>query len=94
MDPESWYHDIHFYLTRGSCIEHMYASQTKVLILKSNQYHLANDTLYKKNYEEIWLRCLEKGDVDHVLKEMHDVPVGGRYGGETTAQKILRVGYY
>lgn len=62
--------------------------------MKSNQYHLANDTLYKKNYDGIWLRCLEKGDADHVLKEMHDGPTGGHYGGETTAHKILRAGYY
>eukprot|EP00253_Pinus_taeda_P014336 PITA_14336 len=38
--------------------------------------------------------CLEKDDTDHVLKEMHNGPAGGHYGGETTAHKILRVGYY
>eukprot|EP00253_Pinus_taeda_P030282 PITA_30282 len=43
---------------------------------------------------DVWLRCLEKDDADHVLKEMHDGPAGGRYGRETTAHKILRAGYY
>ena len=52
LGPKSWYHDIHFYLTRGSCPEHMDASQRRVLRLKSNQYHLANDTLYKNNMME------------------------------------------
>lgn len=23
LDPESWYYDMHFYLTRGSCPKHM-----------------------------------------------------------------------
>lgn len=62
--------------------------------MESNEYHLANGTLYRKNYDGIWLRCLEKDDVDHVLKKMHNGRVGGHYGGETTTHKILRVGYY
>lgn len=72
----------------------MDASQQRALRLKSNKYHLANNIVYTKNYDGIWLRCLEKDDVDHVLKEMHDGPVGGHYGGETTARKILRARYY
>eukprot|EP00253_Pinus_taeda_P009949 PITA_09949 len=55
---------------------------------------MANDTLYRKNYDGIWLRCLEKDDANHVLKEMHDDPTGGHFGGETTTHKILRAGYY
>eukprot|EP00253_Pinus_taeda_P025722 PITA_25722 len=93
-DPESWYYDIHFYLIWGSCPKHMDASQRRALKLKSNQYHLANNILYKENYYGIWMKCLEKDDVDHVLKEMHDGPAGGHYGGETTAHKILRAEYY
>eukprot|EP00253_Pinus_taeda_P005222 PITA_05222 len=72
----------------------MDASRRRALRLKSNQYHLANDTLYRKNYDGVWLRCLEKDDADHALKEMHDGLAGGHYGGETTAHKILRAGYY
>eukprot|EP00253_Pinus_taeda_P003259 PITA_03259 len=72
----------------------MDASQRRVLRLKSNQYHLSNDTVYRKNCDGIWLSCLEKDDADHVLKEMHDDLAGGHYGGDTTAHKILRAGYY
>lgn len=89
LDPESWYYNVHFYLTQGSCPEHMDASQRRALRLKSNQYHLANNTLCRKNYDGIWLRCLEKDDAYHVLKEMHDSPTCGHYGGETTAHKML-----
>ena len=94
LDPESWYYDIHFYLVRGSCPEHMDASQRRALRLRSIEYRLANNVLYRKNHDGIWLRCLEKDDADHVLKEMHDSLVGGHYGGETTAHRILRAGYY
>lgn len=40
------------------------------------------------------MRCLEKDDVDHVLKEMHNSPAGGNYSRQTIAHKILRAGYY
>ena len=46
--PKLWY-----YLTQGSCPEHMDASQRRALRLKCNQCHLANDTLYRKNYDGI-----------------------------------------
>jgi len=46
------------------------------------------------NYDRLLLRCLEKEDVEKVLREIHDGPLGVNFVGETTAHKILRVGYY
>ena len=40
------------------------------------------------------MRCLEKSEVEKVLQELHDEPAGGHFGGNTTAHKILHVGYY
>lgn len=94
LNSNSWYYDIRFYLTWGSCPEHMDASQRRALRLKSNYYPLANDTLYRKNYDGVWLRCLENDDADHVLKEMHDGPAGRHYSSETIVRKVLRARYY
>jgi hypothetical protein len=44
--------------------------------------------------EGIGERFLEKRDAKKVLSELHDRPTGGNYGGDTTAHKILREGYY
>jgi hypothetical protein len=46
------------------------------------------------NYDGVLLRCLEHDDAEKVLRELHDGPTGGNFVGETTAHKILRVGYY
>lgn len=94
LEPKLWYHDIRFYLVQGSCPKHMDASQRRALKLKSNLYYFPDIILYRKNHDGIWLRCLEKDDANHVLKEMHDDPAGGHYGGETTTHKILRAKYY
>ena len=40
------------------------------------------------------MRCLEHEDAAKVVKELHDGLIGGNYSGDTTAHKILRVGYY
>eukprot|EP00253_Pinus_taeda_P023917 PITA_23917 len=54
-----------------------------------------NETLMcERETSEVALDPESWADVDRVLKEMHDSPVGGHYGGETTAHKILRAGYY
>jgi hypothetical protein len=57
--------------------------------MNSTQYQLINGVLFRKNYDRIILCCLEKKNVDKVIKEMHDGPVGGHFSGETIAHKIL-----
>lgn len=57
-------------------------------------YYLGDSILYRKNHDGIWLRCLEKDDANHVLKEIHDSLAGGHYDEETTPQNILRAIFY
>jgi hypothetical protein len=47
-----------------------------------------NGILFRRNYDDVLLRCLEKLDVEMVLHEVHDGPTGGHFGGDTTTQKI------
>ena len=37
---------------------------------------------------------MEKDDAKHILTELHDGSTGGHFSGETTAHKVMRVGYY
>ena len=50
--------------------------------------------LFRKNYDGVFLRCLEHEDAKKVLAELHDGPAGGHFLGDTTTHKILRFGYY
>jgi hypothetical protein len=40
------------------------------------------------------MRCLEKDEAEKVLLELHVGEAGGHFGGDTTAHKVLRAGYY
>ena len=48
----------------------------------------------ENNYDEVFLRCLEREYAAKVVKELHDGPAGGHFLGDTTTHKILRAGYY
>jgi len=50
--------------------------------------------LFRNNYDFLLLRFLEKLNAIKVLSELHDGPVGGHFGGDTIAHKILHAGYY
>jgi hypothetical protein len=90
----SYYNDLKYYLQHGTTPDHLNAKQKRALRLKSLQYQLVHGILFRKNYDGVLLWCLKKQDVDKVLKDMHDGPVGGHFSGDTTTHKVLRVGYY
>eukprot|EP00253_Pinus_taeda_P024750 PITA_24750 len=93
-DAESLYADIIYFLKNGYAPSHLDHTKKRSLRLKAKQYQLINDILFRKNYDYVLLRCLEKTEAEKVLEELHDQPVGGHYAGDTAAHKILRAGYY
>ena len=50
--------------------------------------------LFRKNYDGVLLRWLEREYGTKVVIELLDGPVGGHFSRDTTAQNILRVVYY
>jgi hypothetical protein len=60
----------------------------------SSQHQLTNDIMFKENYDDIRLKCLEKQDVDKSLIELHDGPTRVNFTSETTTHKILISRYY
>ena len=93
-DIESLYADTIYYLKNGYAPAHLDHTKKRALRLKAKQYQLINDVLFKRNYDSVLLRCLEKTEAEKVLQELHDGPAGGHYAGDATAHKILRAGYY
>jgi len=72
----------------------MTSRERSLLWLKSTKYRLINIVLFWKNYEGVLLRCLEREDVEKVLKYLHDEHAEGHYAWESTTQNFLRDGYY
>ena len=89
-----WYDDIRFYLTHGYAPLTLYFKKHITLRLKVAPYQFIDNVLFRRNYDGVFLRCLEKLEAKNLLFEMHVGPARGHFSGETTAHKVLRVGYY
>lgn len=72
----------------------MDARKKRALRLNASKYKLISNVLFRKNDDGVLLICLEEDDSQKVLSELHDEPIGGHFGGNTTTHKVLRVGYY
>jgi hypothetical protein len=88
------YNDLKYYLQHDTSPGYLNAKQKRALWLNSMQYQLLHGVLFTKSYDGVLLRCLEKQDVDKVLKDMHDGLVGDNFSGDTFSHKVWRVGYY
>lgn len=67
IDTESQYDDLIFYLKNGYAPSELDFKIKRALRLKSNQYQLINDVLFRKNYDFVLLICLEKAEAEKFL---------------------------
>ena len=49
---------------------------------------------FRKYFNGTLLRCMNAGQVERIVKQLHDGPDGGHFSARTTAMKIMRVVYY
>jgi hypothetical protein len=94
LEHDEWYSEIIYNLKNLSCPNHLVDYKRRALILKSMKYCMTQDGLGWKNPDEIILRCVNKDEVDRLVKEFHSGYCDGHFVARTTTRKILRVGYY
>jgi len=58
--PNYWYENIRFYLLHGSGPHNIDPKNRRELRLKSESFQLINDILFRKNFDSVFLHCLEK----------------------------------
>lgn len=50
--------------------------------------------LFRKDFDGVLLRCIQTDQINRLLKELHDDPIGGHFSSKITIMKIMRFGYY
>ena len=88
--PESWYKYLVYYIQQGYLLEHWKSKQRRELCLKSESYQIMDGVLFRKNYDGVFLRCLEREDASKIVKELHDRPVRGRILGIPQLTRYLK----
>ena len=89
-----WYDHTNFFLHNGFAPKTLYPKKCRALRMKSAPYQLINDVLFRNNYDGVFLRCLEKDHPDDFLFQFHARTTDGHFSCDTTAHKIIKVGYY
>jgi hypothetical protein len=94
LEHDEWYSDIIYYLKNLSCPDHLVDYKRRALRLKAMKHFLTKNGLGWKYPNGVLLRCVNQGEVEKLLKELHSGFCGRHFAARTTTHKILRAGYY
>ena len=89
-----WYSDIIYVLHHLNPPPGMTNSKGRSLKLKASKYCILDSALYWKDPRGILLNCLVENEAQEVMNDFHKGDYGGHLFWNTTANKLLRVGYY
>ncbi|XP_045797211.1 uncharacterized protein LOC123891391 [Trifolium pratense] len=89
-----WFADIVNYLVAG--VFPAGASRTQIHKLKSDaKYYVWDDPyLWKFGSDQVIRRCVPDCEIESILHLSHASPVGGHFGPQRTARKVLDAGFY
>jgi len=89
-----WYADIIYVLLNLQAPPGLSRTKQRFLKMKSLKFCILDGVLFWKNHEGILLNCLLKDEANKVLDEFHAGDCGGHLYWKSTADKILRAGFY
>jgi len=89
-----WYSDIIYVLKNLLPWAGMTRNKARTLILKVSKFCILNSALYWKDPNGILLNCLVEEEAKKVMEDFHGGECGGHLFWKSTANKILRAGYY
>nr|XP_025702844.1 uncharacterized protein LOC112803575 [Arachis hypogaea] len=89
---ESWTYPILQYLLDGTLPPD--PKEERRIKREAANYTIIAGQLYKRGFSQPLLKCIEPGDTEYILREIHKGCCGHHIGGKTLAQKIIRAGYF
>lgn len=89
-----WYSNIVYVLQHLSPPPGISRSKGRSLKLKYAKFCILNSALYWKDLGGVLFNCLVEDEAHQVVNDFHRGECGGNFFWKTTANKVLRVGYY
>ncbi|KAM2939235.1 hypothetical protein FF1_038931 [Malus domestica] len=89
---DSWITPIYRFLTHGTLPNDKV--QAKQIRYKATCYLIINDQLYKRGFNQPYLRCLTPAEAETVIRKIHEGVCGDHAGSRSLAHKAFRQGYY
>jgi hypothetical protein len=94
LADSEWYGDIIFYLRSRQFLVTTNPKERITLKMKENKYLLIADILFRRNYDGILLRCVDKNQAQELIREFYEGICSGHFTPTSTSHKIIRVGFY
>ncbi|XP_050890455.1 uncharacterized protein LOC127095866 [Lathyrus oleraceus] len=89
-----WFFDIKHYLEKQEYPTEASNLDKRAIRRLASKFFLNGDVLYKRNYDMVLLRCMDKWEANKLMKDIHRGSFGTHANGHAMEKKILRVGYY
>ena len=93
-DETPWFADFANYLSSGVLIKGLSFQQKKKFFAELKYYFWDDPFLYRLGPDNLIRRCVSGTDARDILMQCHGGPVGGHYGLNVTARKVLDAGFY
>ncbi|XP_050897104.1 uncharacterized protein LOC127103913 [Lathyrus oleraceus] len=94
VDGYPWFYDIMRFLECQEYPKDASITDKKYLQKLSSKLSLSGWAMYKRNYDSVSLRCMNKQETNQIIMEIHEGSFGMHASKHTTVKKILRVSYY
>ena len=93
-DEKPWYYDIKCFLQNQTYPPGVSVKNRKTLRRLSGSFYLNGEVLYKRNFDMVLLRCVDRHEANLLMTEVHEGSFGTHSNGHAMARKMLRAGYY
>ena len=93
-DGKPWYYDIRNFIEDMVYPERAVRKDRRALRLLATQYILCGGVLYRRSYERVHLRCVDKEEAERLIKEVHQGVREPHMNGRILTKKIVRLGFY
>nr|XP_023887899.1 uncharacterized protein LOC112000029 [Quercus suber] len=70
------------------------ADEARKIKKRSARFTILNNTLYKRGFSMPYLRCIDEGEAEYVLREVHEGICGDHAGPKSLVRKIMLAGYF
>ena len=89
-----WYYDIKHFLQTQEYLVGASNKDRKTLRRLACRFFLNEDVLYKRNYDIVLLKFVDRHEEDMLMHEIHEGSFGTHSNGHLVEKMMLRVGYY
>ena len=70
------------------------AEEAKKIKNRAARITILNDTLYKRGFSMLYLKCVDEEEAKYILEEIHEGICRDHAGPRSLVSKVIRTGYF